>query len=243
MLAGPGAAADETKTRFYLLEIFHLKNGTQPGRMHEHFQEIMPLLNKHHTGPKLFLEALAAPHMPQVAAIFGFSSMEELATVHKRAGEDRELNQKQEAWDSAPEPPYEHQTNILLEAANYSPDIAPLKTPPAKPRVFELRTYHSPTWKQLKALHERFAGPEIRIFHRSGVHPLFYTSTIIGPNIPNLTYLIPFDSLAAREKAWDTFGSDPEWIKVRKESIDKHGQVSSVIQISLYRATPYSPVK
>jgi hypothetical protein len=61
--------------------------------------------------------------------------------------------------------------------------------------------------------------------------------------MPNLTYVIPFENLAAREKAWDAFGADPEWIKVRKESIDKHGQISSVMQISLYRATAYSPIR
>jgi hypothetical protein len=103
--------------------------------------------------------------------------------------------------------------------------------------------YHSPTWRQLKALHERFAGPEIKIFHRVGVHPLLYSSTLIGPNMPNLTYLIPFENLAAREKAWDAFGADPDWITARKESIEKHGQISSVIQISLFKATAYSPVR
>jgi hypothetical protein len=29
-------------------------------------------------------------------------------------------------------------------------------------------------------------------------------------NMPNLTYLIPFDSLGAREKAWDTFQANPD---------------------------------
>jgi hypothetical protein len=103
--------------------------------------------------------------------------------------------------------------------------------------------YHSPTWRQLRALHERFAGPEIRIFHRVGVHPVFYTSTLIGANLPNLTYMIPFESLAAREKAWSAFAADPEWVKVRRESIEKHGQISSIIQISLYQATRYSPIR
>ena len=93
------------------------------------------------------------------------------------------------------------------------------------------------------ALHDRFSGPEIKIFHRVGIRPLFYTSTVIGQNIPNLTYLIPFENLAEREKAWNAFGADPEWVKVRKESIDKHGQISSVIQISLFKATEYSPIK
>jgi hypothetical protein len=95
----------------------------------------------------------------------------------------------------------------------------------------------------LTALHERFSGPEIKIFHRTGIHPLFYSSTVFGPAIPNLTYLIPFDNLAEREKAWAAFGGDPEWTKVRAESIAKHGQISSIIQISLYKAAPYSPVQ
>jgi hypothetical protein len=61
--------------------------------------------------------------------------------------------------------------------------------------------------------------------------------------MPNLTYLIPFDDLATREKAWNAFSADEEWIKVRKESIDKHGQIANVIQMALYRATAYSPIR
>jgi len=55
--------------------------------------------------------------------------------------------------------------------------------------------------------------------------------------------LIPFDNLAAREKAWTAFGADPEWVKVRAESIARGGQISSTSQISLYRAASYSPIR
>ena len=102
--------------------------------------------------------------------------------------------------------------------------------------------YHSSNSTILRALHERFAGPESKIFARSGIHPVLYSSTVFGGEMPNLTYLIPFDSLAAREKAWDTFGADPEWLKVREES-NKNGQLVSVSNISIYRAVAYSPVK
>ena len=130
----------------------------------------------------------------------------------------------------------------ILEAAAFSPEITAGKSD--TPRYFELRTYHAPTLPQLKrrALHGRFRGSEVGIFHRSGIHPLFYASTLIGANLENLTYLIPFDSLAAREKAWAAFGADPEWIKARNESIEKFGQIVSVSDIAIYRATPYSPI-
>jgi hypothetical protein len=242
--ARPAGAAGEKRTGFYVLETYYLQQGAQVARMHDYFSKlVLPALQKvHHTGPVIFLESLVAPHMPQVVAIYGFQSFDEMWGVHTRIHLDAELVKNFEEWDQG-EPAFEQQSNVLLQAADYSPEIVTPAEPPKTSRIFELRVYHSPTWRQLKALHERFAGPEIQIFHRSGVNPLLYSSTFFGPNMPNLTYLIPFDSLAAREKAWDTFGADPEWIKVRKESIDKHGQISAVIQISLFKSTPYSPIR
>jgi hypothetical protein len=238
-----GAAAGE-RTKIYTLQNFYLKSGTQASRNHEFFSKaFLPALSEIHAGPKIVLEALVAPHMPQLALILGFRSLEAFQEVGRELWKQEKLQKAVEALESGPEPPYEHYSVSLLEATDYSPEIVPLTPPPKAPRIFELRTYHSPTWRQLKALHERFAGPEIKIFHRSGVHPLLYSSTVVGPNMPNLTYLIPFDNLAAREKAWAAFGADEEWKKVRAESIAQHGQISSVIQMWLFRAAPYSPVR
>jgi hypothetical protein len=55
--------------------------------------------------------------------------------------------------------------------------------------------------------------------------------------------VIPFTDLAAREKAWNAFAADPAWQKMRKESIEKGGEIVSSNQILLYRATKYSPVR
>ncbi len=244
MLAPMGFTSATESRRIFVLEHYYLKNGTQAGRIHEHFSKAaVPALGKVHTGPSIFLDSLVAPHMPQVAVIMGFQSIQELWNVHSKLVADAEFMKAVESWENHPEQPYEYYSSALLEATDYSPELKNDTQPRTTSRIFELRTYHSPTWRQLRALHERFAGPEIKIFHRSGVHPILYSSTLIGPNMPNLTYVIPFDNLAAREKGWDAFGADPEWVKVRKESIDKHGQISSVIQIALFRATPYSPIR
>lgn len=233
-----------SKTKFYILHQYFLKNGTQIGRLHDYLSKsLLPVLEAKLPGPKIVMQALVAPHMPQVAAIFGVRSVEEYLALHRRLVADPEFAKALSAWEKGPEPPTEHYTSWLLEATEYSPEIVPPAKPPATPRVFELRTYHSPSLWQLRALHERFAGPEIKIFHRVGVHPLFYSETVFGPSKPNLTYLIPFDNLAEREKAWARFGADPEWQKVRQESIERSGQISSVIQISLYTATDYSPIR
>jgi hypothetical protein len=244
LTSGGRAGAAAENRRVFLLEQYYLKNGTQPDRINDYLSKAaLPALNRVHSGPKIVLQALMAPHMPQVALIFGFQSLDEVRSVHDKLFADPELMKALEAWESHSEQPYEHFSSALLQAASYCPEVVPAVEPPKTPRIFELRVYHSPTWRQLEALHDRFAGPEIKIFHRVGVNPILYSSTVVGPNMPNLTYVIPFESLAAREKAWDAFAADPEWVKVRQESIDRHGQISSVMQISLYRATPYSPIR
>jgi len=245
MLASTGASGTESEQRrVFTLENYYLKNGTQMARIQDYIAKAeLPALRRVHTGPKIVLEALVASHMPQVAVILGFRSMEELGSVRSKVAADGELVKACEAWEDHPEQPYEHYSTSLLEATDYCPEVRNDTEPRSTSRIFELRVYHSPTWRQLRALHERFAGPEIRIFHRAGVHPILYSSTAFGQNMPNLTYLIPFEDLAAREKAWNAFAADPEWVKVRKESIDKYGQISSVIQIALYRSAAYSPIR
>lgn len=229
----PGAVR---KPPYYQLDQYLLRNGSQVGRIHEFLKGSM----KFFSGPRIILDGLVAPHMPQVVVIQGHSSIGEFLDSEAKRKQNADYRAALTAWEAGDEAPYESFSTSLLEATPYSPGIGESSK---SPRIFELRTYHSPTTRQLAALHERFSGPEIRIFHRVGVHPILYTSTIIGSDRPNLTYLIPFDSLDAREKAWTAFGADPEWIKVRKESIDRSGQISSVIRIALYKATDYSPVR
>ncbi len=235
------SAEQPRKTRFYVLEQYFMEQGSQPTRLHEFFSKsLLPALARVHKGPVIVLDALVAPHMPQVAVIAGMETVDQVWSVSKALFSNQEVTEALDRWEK--DPPFISQSASLLEAAEYSPEIvAPEK--PSAPRIFELRTYHSPTSRQLKALHERFAGPEIKIFHRSGIYPVLYSTTVFGADRPNLTYLIPFESLAAREKAWAAFSADDEWVKVRKESVDRYGQITNVIQISLYRATAYSPIR
>lgn len=230
--ASPVFAADEN-ARWFLLQTFQLRQGDQVTRMHDYLKAWLASLPKSLAGPKLVLDAVIAPHTPQLLAILGLANFEDIRAAQATVTKSLTALAAGDAL-------FDNLETTILEAAAYSPQILAGKS--ENPRYFELRSYHSPTAAQLLALHQRFAGAEMRVFHRSGIFPLFYSSTLIGARMPNLTYLIPFDSLAAREKAWSAFAADPEWVKARQESIDKFGQIVSVSDISIYRATPYSPI-
>ena len=68
--------------------------------------------------------------------------------------------------------------------------------------VWELRTYRSDI--------QGLAGHLPAMFRRAGIRPL-----LTGTKGPNLTYLIPFESLTARERAWTALNNDPEWTGAR----------------------------
>lgn len=116
---GAAPTGGDRKTRFYVLEQFYLKNGPQVDRLNEFAgKHLLPALNRVHSGPKLYLQALVAPHMPQFAAIYGFESLEEMWRVHTRIGEDKDLAKVTAEYESTAEAPMEHMTASLLEATD-----------------------------------------------------------------------------------------------------------------------------
>lgn len=179
---------------------------------------------------------------PQLLVVMEHASVAELQSAWVKVRDLPEWRDGLQKVEEGQVPPFDRLEKRLLLATDYSPPLSEAVKKAEKPRFFEFRIYHSPTFRQLAALHERFSGPEIKIFHRSGIHPILYADTVFGPKQPCLTYMMPFESLAAREKAWATFRADPEWIKVRADSVARAGEIVSHTDRLLYVAAPYSPI-
>ncbi len=235
-------AAAASSTRLYCLDYFYYRQGDQGTRLQQFLSSQAPLWTKHSRAFGVFT-AVMAPHAQTTLVLSGFSSFEEMTASESRLDADQGYQKARQELDRGNAPAFDSHQRVLMRATDFSPEIVPLAPKPQRPRYFELRVYHSPTARQLRLVHERFAGPEIKIFHRSGIHPILYADTIAGPDMDNLTYIIPFASLGDREKAWDTFGSDPEWLKVREESIAKGGQIVDYQNLSIWRALPFSPIQ
>ncbi len=105
-------------------------------------------------------------------------------------------------------------------------------------RVYELRTYESANERlgQLKV--EMFNAGEVPIFLDSNIQPIFIGQTVVGPQMPSLTYLTVFPNDADRLKAWDTFRAHPDW-KVLSANKKYAGTVSRIDKYVLV-AKPYS---
>jgi len=220
-------AGSDTTANPYLIECvtFRLDFGRQMGNLLGWLEKrAIPLWQKHRFGPVGVFTVEVGPHIPAVFVIRTYSSLADRSAVWKDLGLDAE-------WGTAvadlekDDPASRGEDMMLLASTPFSPPIkSALASEPAR-KLFELRIYESPTWKQLGFLHDRFAGGEIDIFHKSGIHPVFYGDTLTGPNQPNMVYMIPYENAAAREKAWTAFRNDPGWVKLLDDSIRKGGEI------------------
>jgi len=61
---------------------------------------------------------------------------------------------------------------------------------------------------------EMFHNGEFGIFSKAGAAGVFYADTLIGPNLPNLTYMLSFPDMRSLEADWETFSADPDWKKL-----------------------------
>ena len=115
---------------------------------------------------------------------------------------------------TAANPGFKRLESSLMIALKGVPEIeTPAKTPE---RVFQLRTYESPSLKTARKKIEMFndAG-ELKVFRRVGLNPVFFGETLAGTKMPNLTYMLGFESRQDQDAAWGRFSKDPDWQKLR----------------------------
>lgn len=106
--------------------------------------------------------------------------------------------------------------------------------------LYELRVYDIPP-SRMKDINDRFANHTTRIWKRLGIRPVGFWENVTGPN-NTLTYLLAWESLAEREKKWDAFMSDPEWIKVNEET-SKNGPIVLKLTTTFMKPTEYSAMQ
>jgi len=106
---------------------------------------------------------------------------------------------------------YNAKVQHVVEPADYTVYIGGSSTATNAARVFELRTYESPSDLDHKRKVEMMQSGEELIFNKAGFTQVFYGDTLIGGHLPNLTYMLSFESLAARDQHWTAFGTSPDW--------------------------------
>ncbi len=227
------ACAQKKKTVILELRYFYLRNttGDMPGRLTNFLKDTdLPASQKAGASAVGYFMSNLAPRAPFVLALRSWSSL-----AAYEAGRT-----KVPQIDGEPLPFVRMETQ-LLQAFDGMPEVAVKAA--EQPRVFELRTYESNTDASLRKKIGMFNDGEIDIFRKTGLDPVFFGEMVAGPNQPCLTYMLAYDSFAAREANWNTFIAHPEWLKLRATPGLSDGEIVSNISSFFLRPLPFSPIR
>src|SRR5688572_19693232 len=209
---------DRTSREYYELRLYHLRRGPKQKRFDDFYREAaLPAMNRAGIGPIGVFNVAYGPDNPTMHVLIPFKTIESFGSALDRIRSDKEYQKSGAEFVNAPagDPSYVRVESALLVAFEGLPIMeVPAATAGNKPRIFELRTYESHSKKANKTKIEMFNNGEIGIFRRTGLQPVFFGETLIGTKMPNLTYMLVFENMAAREKNWSAFVSDPEWKKL-----------------------------
>jgi hypothetical protein len=171
------------------------------------------------------------------------TKLETLATAELELAKDEAFMKAAEPFWSAPAaaPPFQRVESSLLIAFEGYPTLTPPATKTGK-RIFQLRTYESPTPQDHVRKVEMFHHGEFEIFQRAGCGAVFYADTLIGPRMPNLTYMLSFSDAADLKAKWDLFINDPEWKKLTASPRYNFEPIVSNISNLILSPTPYSQI-
>ena len=199
--------------------------------------------------PGVFLDELQqalAEHMPDWQVILASDALLPESTLEARFAEilteDPVFMKAAEPFWTAPAsaPAFERLESSLLIAFEGWPKLTP---PDAKAkRIFQLRTYESPSPAAHVRKVEMFHHGEFEIFAKSGCTSVFYGDTLIGSRMPNLTYMLTFPDMAALTAGWDAFRTNPDWRKLSADPRYAYEPIVSNITNLILSPASYSQI-
>ena len=237
------AAAAEPDTRCYELRVYYAAEGKLDA-LHARFREhTCKLFEKHgltnlgywtpvdNPERKLFYVISAPSRTDRDASFKAFSDDPEWKAVYAASERDGRLVDKIES--------------TFLKATDYSPPIE-AKVGESS-RVFELRTYTT-TAGNLDRLNARFRDHTCKLFEKHGMTNVAYWTLDEGQADAETTlvYLLAHPSQEARDKAFDAFRQDPDWVAARTASERAAGGSLTTpdgVKSVMMNATDYSPMK
>jgi hypothetical protein len=203
---------------------------------------LVPALGRAGIAPIGAWSTALGPASPTLHLLLPHKDAASAVALGDRLAADAEYGRSAAAFHALPpaDPPFERCDSSLLATVPTQPGVErPAGEAASASRVFELRTYRSPSEPAARRKIEMFeAGGELAIFRRLGLQTVFFGRDLIGAGLPSLTYMLAFADVAARERAWAAFRADPAWIKLRDQP--QYADIVSGIDSALLRPTDYS---
>ncbi len=226
------------------IKAWHLHNGRedQAAQLNEYLESgLAPALKQ--SGADLIgaFATVIGPDAPCYYSLSQFSSLAAFQSSLEHLSADESHQRHLAKLSGSTQFPFVRAESSLLRSFDVFPSAALPESADNRPsRLFELRTYETPSYAALARKVGMFNQGEAQIFERLKMRPVFFGETIVGPRQPNLTYMLSFDNMAARDTLWGAFGSDPEWKMLSAKPELRDSEIVANISNAILRPLRFS---
>lgn len=233
--------ANAAERYYYQLKVYHFKNQAQADRVGQYLQNAyLPAM--HRMGIKdvgVFKPVDGDTLGKRIYVLTPFKTWAQMENATQKLLDDQQyLTDGKDYIDAVyNDAPYTRLETIVLRAFPKMPRPGvPELTANKTDRIYELRSYESPTEKyNLNKVGMFNDGDEVALFKRLGFNAVFYSEVLAGSHMPNLMYMVTFNSMADHDKLWKAFGNDPYW-KSLSAKAEYQNNVNHVDAIFLHPA-------
>jgi hypothetical protein len=213
-----GAAAQtnnntDKQREFYQLRRYSLQSGPQASMTEKYISEALIPALAGKGGPVGAFRLEIGPETPTYYVLIPIASPATAASLELELSRNETYLKAAEPFWSAPasSPSFVRVDSSLFIAFEGWPRL----TPPAKgKRIFQLRTYESPSYRDHIVKVQMFNSGEFQVFKDAGFQPVFFGDTLIGPRMPSLTYMLSLQDTAELDAKWNAFRDNPAWKKL-----------------------------
>src|SRR5690348_15158055 len=244
-MQSPLYANKNDNREYYKITVYHFKDASQEKVIDNYLQNaLLPALHKISIKNIGVFKALSNDTSADklIYVFMPLKSLDEANAIATKLQTDETYQSSGQEYLNATynNPPYTRMENILLYAFPLAPKMnLPQLHSAKKDRVYELRSYESPTEKYHANKVQMFnRGGEIDLFKRLNFNAIFYAQVVAGCKMPNLMYMTSFENMQDRDAHWKSFGEDAFWKKLSAQP-QYQNNVSHIDDTFLY-PTDYS---
>jgi hypothetical protein len=231
-------AADSGQPQYYELRIYSTKSDEQQKLVSDYWQNAaVPAYNRMGIQPVGVFTELQDSPTNKIYVLVPCDSLEIFAAIPARLAADATYQAAAADYMTRPKssPAFERIESSLNVAFESMKKLAPPPSAADKsPWIFELRTYQSPSESKGINKVQMFNSGEVSLMQEVGLSPVFFSQTVVGSQMPNLTYMVSGANMDEHKNHWKGFMAAPTWKGLRDDP-RYQDNVSRVINIFLKR--------
>jgi len=233
------SAADSGQPQYYELRVYSTKSEQQQKLVSDYWQNAaVPAYNRMGIQPVGVFTELQDSPTNRIYVLIPCDSLEVFAAIPARLAADAAYQAAAAEFMAQPKasPAYERIESSLNVAFDTMKKLAAPPSAAGKtPWIFELRTYQSPSESAGLNKVQMFNSGEADLMKEVGLSPVFFSRTVVGPQMPNLTYMVSSENREEHTKHWKAFTDSPVWKKLNSDPQFPPANVSRIISIFLKR--------